>query len=654
MHITEEEWSSSNQLAPQDVESLLSILECGICVDFLKGATETSCCHKLFCDECIQGWLATKQNCPICRSPLSTAPHHLHHNVVIQRFIDQMSVECPHPQCSLRPARSDLASHVAACPHRPELQKQRQREQTARLEQRVKSVTVNVTVNELLSLSRDLLTAGDQTTALSMAQRALEKCNNGNGGGGNDRECREVLGDALFAAGQYQKSLESFREAQCSGKMADCQIKLAQYDAAEVSLKAAMAAEKDASSLASARLMGKLGELKKKTSSYSEALQYLSSAMRLVDRNSAEWCELTMSNADVLRKIERYDESRQQYVHVLKKAEVLLGKKSPQVAACLNALGILTKKLGQYEDATKYYKSAIKLKVFLNGGSHNHAQIAEFLTNLGDVFRKKSDYAQADALYRRSLQIFEATVGPDHIECAETWNSLGLVAKKFARYDEAAECYDRALRIARATFRDKPHYKLGIYGHNRADVERKRGNYQRALDMYVESLSMLRQTLGPQHSECAEPLHGMGLVQHQMGRYDQALDSIQSALKIVEREFGVSHYKVGVFLSSSGLARAMLQQHDAAHADLKRALHILIQSLGESHVEVADVLAALGDVCMKLYVEGNAADATRLEEGKKYYARARQICVERLGPAHTKVQQMDSLLFIADNYGALM
>ncbi len=98
----------------------------------------------------------------------------------------------------------------------------------------------------------------------------------------------------------------------------------------------------------------------------------------------------------------------------------------------------------------------------------------------------------------------------------------------------------------------------------------------------------------------------------------------------------------------------MLDDYDGAYRDLKNSLHILIQSLGEGHIEVADVLSGLGDVCVKQYVEARGADPGKLEEGKKYYTRARQICIDRLGPNHTKVQQMDSLLFIADNYNALM
>jgi hypothetical protein len=71
-------------------------------------------------------------------------------------------------------------------------------------------------------------------------------------------------------------------------------------------------------------------------------------------------------------------------------------------------------------------------------------------------------------------------------------------------------------------------------------------------------------------------------------------------------------------------------------------------------LKVADVLSSLGDVCVKQFVEAQGSDPDKISEAKKFFERARTICVERLGPNHTKVQQMDSLMFIADNYAALI
>jgi hypothetical protein len=89
--VGEEEWSSTNTLNAQDQEALFSLLECSVCVTFLQDAHECPSCHKLFCRDCIGGWLRNASSCPCCRQPATLerfAP-----NVAIQRFLDNMSVE---------------------------------------------------------------------------------------------------------------------------------------------------------------------------------------------------------------------------------------------------------------------------------------------------------------------------------------------------------------------------------------------------------------------------------------------------------------------------------------------------------------------------------------------------------------------------------
>lgn len=667
--VGEEDWSSTNTLTLQDRDALFALLECSICVTFLQDAVECPGCHKLFCQGvfasppfffclvfvvrkcnddnnntgCISGWLRSAKTCPCCRAPADLK--NFSRNVVIQRFLDGMSVECPHAGCPTRPARSDLENHVQVCSFRPQVAAQKKEERRRELQAKLARVEAsykqgNVTADEILLLCQDLISIGDQSAALQWAERARSMFP-------KLPACEVAVAECLVAAGQWQRALALFQKNNMHRQTAQCELKLGHYDEAEKALLAVLKEGNDALTLCS------LGALKKKTAAYSDAKRYLEDALRLVTPGGAGWIEATMSLADCLRKTEQYEESKRLYVQVLKRAEIVHGKKSAEVSAALNALGMLSKKLGDYPAAIKYYKAAIKLKVSLNNNDFNHAEVGEFLANLGDVYRKESNYNQAEALYMRALKIFEATVGTKHIECADVLNSLGLVKKKFALYDEAADLYDRALSICRATFKDKPHYKTGIYLNNRADVERKRGNYDQALAMYDESLSLLRATVGATHSECADPLHAKGLVLHQLGKYQEAIASIVQAQKIVEREFGVNHYKYGVFLSSSGLAKAMMNDIDGAYADLKQSLQTLIRTLGPSHVEVADVYSALADVCLKLFVEGGR-DQGKLEEAKKYVELSREICINKFGANHTKVQQCESLLFIVENAATLM
>ena len=83
---------------------------CPICMDVAEDAVETSCCHHIFCEECL---VDVRNNCcPQCRAPLSAQPSHL-----ARRLIGNMPVACPY-KCDAKVTRSELKSHSNNCPQR--------------------------------------------------------------------------------------------------------------------------------------------------------------------------------------------------------------------------------------------------------------------------------------------------------------------------------------------------------------------------------------------------------------------------------------------------------------------------------------------------------------------------------------------------------
>ena len=101
---------------PNNIQRLT---ECCICCDYLTDVRETPCCHQLFCQSCIQSWLGTStKTCPRCRSTNLTQQTLLH-NVVIQRFVDDLEFDCPNKLegCPAKVPRSDLDAHKTACAH---------------------------------------------------------------------------------------------------------------------------------------------------------------------------------------------------------------------------------------------------------------------------------------------------------------------------------------------------------------------------------------------------------------------------------------------------------------------------------------------------------------------------------------------------------
>jgi len=65
--LLQSEWDSHSSLHPDDLTALLALIECSICLDYLKDAVSIPCCGALFDRRCIDQWCRTSHNCPMCR-----------------------------------------------------------------------------------------------------------------------------------------------------------------------------------------------------------------------------------------------------------------------------------------------------------------------------------------------------------------------------------------------------------------------------------------------------------------------------------------------------------------------------------------------------------------------------------------------------------
>ncbi|CAF1408595.1 unnamed protein product, partial [Adineta ricciae] len=453
--------------------------------------------------------------------------------------------------------------------------------------------------------------------------------------------------------------------------------KKAQYeDARNVYTQALDLLRPNDESQTKAEILNALGLIDKKCSNYDNAIETYNKALAIVDSHSHLWSDITSNLADIYRKKGNYDQAKELYLKSLKQAEALHGQNHPTIADIMNNLAVLHKKEGKYTEALNNLKQALKISKHFYG--QRHPTIGIYLTNVGDIYRKvkpltkyeaqipfcsfeQGQFKIAEATYKEALTALQESYGPDHIEVAEVLNSMGLILKKRADYDGAEKLYKRAIKIVHDTFgHDEPHYKLGIYYNNLADLDRKRNRFDSALKLYQQALVSIEKTLGPQHSEAGEILHNIGQVQHQLGNYNQAIEYINRALVIIKGEFGDKHYKYGMFLNSLGLAYAMIDDYRIAYIHVKQALQILLNNLGPDHIEVCDVYSNLGEICMKFVLQltqqkppnQNERDA-KLEEAKKNFIEAQRIVQATFGDDHTKSIQFMSFLFIIENFQTL-
>jgi len=86
-----------------------TLLECPVCMEIATAAMETSCCHQIYCEECVE----RLDNCALCRKSFTTSINH-----VIRRMIGLLLQECDF--CKESFPRADMKDHkMYHCSKRP-------------------------------------------------------------------------------------------------------------------------------------------------------------------------------------------------------------------------------------------------------------------------------------------------------------------------------------------------------------------------------------------------------------------------------------------------------------------------------------------------------------------------------------------------------
>ena len=75
--------------------------------------------------------------------------------------------------------------------------------------------------------------------------------------------------------------------------------------------------------------------------------------------------------------------------------------------------------------------------------------VAASLNDLANLYLLKGDYAKAEPLYKRALNIREKALGPEHPNVATSLNNLALIYYSKGDYAKAEPLYKRALDIRR-------------------------------------------------------------------------------------------------------------------------------------------------------------------------------------------------------------
>ena len=175
---------------------------------------------------------------------------------------------------------------------------------------------------------------------------------------------------------------------------------------------------------------------------------------------------------------------------------------------------------------------------------NNEAELARGYNLLAAIHYRQNHYDDAEALYRRALEIYEALAekNPDAYlpDVADSYNSLAILLRATNRYEDAEKLYRRALEIREALAEKNPDAYLpnvAISCNNLANLLSDTNHYEDAEKLYRRALE-IREALAERNpdvylSSVANSCINLAKLYKDTERCEESKRHYQRALQIV-------------------------------------------------------------------------------------------------------------------------
>lgn len=338
----------------------------------------------------------------------------------------------------------------------------------------------------------------------------------------------------------------------------------------------------------------------------------------------------------ILQAAGRSAEALQHGETALDIACAVFGEDSWEACYVNGDLGFRQQALGNLVAAEKHHRKA--LDIAERRGGENSAGFLQCLQNLAVACRLKNDYAEAEKLFRKLVELRRAQ-DPHGLPYADSLNSLAFLLVQKEEFATAEKLFLKSLILVKKNQPQAPLHQTLLA--NLADVHRLKGNIAQAdhwLDSYLshrrqalgagtlafaslldntasyymsggnfrfitflgrqaevpriramltQALELRRQLLPGDHPDLASSLHNLGILHRLEGDFVQAESYFLQALDIRQKKLPDPHFATASTLNS--LAVVYIQKGDLVRAEplQQKAVAMYVQLFGPNHPQAA-------------------------------------------------------------------
>jgi len=320
--------------------------------------------------------------------------------------------------------------------------------------------------------------------------------------------------------------------------------------------------------LVRARALNLLGIAHFYSSSYAAAGDYWTRSLRdweKIPGSELESAKVINNLGNLAYMLGRLDEARSRYEQVLTLRRGLLRPGHPSLANSYATLGLVEFDSANYAEAERLYRKAIEIQETTQAPP----ALARQRNNLAILYATIGDFKRARKVLDQAIAGVESAENPDHGMIYQLETNMALLLADQGSYQDALELVDRVYEPVRALYGDEHvavDNMLGIRARSFIGL----GRYREALEPARHVLA-LRRKVAPDHNNVADALVDLGRALRGMGQYEEAGKAYGEAIEIYARTLGAESPR----MASARRAHAVLllsEGHDA------EALHEALES----------------------------------------------------------------------------
>lgn len=257
-------------------------------------------------------------------------------------------------------------------------------------------------------------------------------------------------------------------------------------------------------------------------------------------------------------------------------------------------------RLGKYEDAERVLAS-------VPGDHLNAAEKSTVNIGYGSLYLNQGLYDQAEQRLESALNQLEESGKGNGFEAVQALSYLGNLRRATGEYAKAEELLTRSLNLREQMFDNQSEWIAASY--NDLGLVYGQTDPDKALDYYERALRIYEKLHPHTHPKIAIALTNIGFAYSAIELYGDAINNFESALKIWEGIYPGAHSTKAFLNLSLGEIYRKLKKPEVATAYYEKALLLYKESYGKKHPDLAAAYNALGNLLLEQRNHEDALDA---------------------------------------------